>query len=94
MAKVLRLLRSGGCSYCSAPEHLVGKGRCKHIPGICFEQKLDKQGHTCVEIKSSEENPVPKSLVKEEDLNDYVRNLDQELSKEKRAKILEFFRNY
>ena len=93
--KVLRLLKTGGYSYCSSPEELVGKGRCNHIPGMCFHQK-QVNGLTCVEVSSFDgsDKDLPEAIVDAEKLNAYVINLDNELSKEKKKKILNFFKNY
>lgn len=97
MPRVLRPLKNGGFSYCSSPDHLVGKGRCNHLPGISYKQTKNEDGFDCVEISSlddSDQTNIPKSLVKEDDLNEYVRNLDSQLEAEKKKKIIEFFNKY
>lgn len=95
MARVLRLLKSGGCSYCSSPENMVGKGRCNHIPGICFNQKQEN-GMTFVEITSLDgsKDGIPEARVDTTKLDSYVQDLDKALSDEKKKKIIGFFEDY
>ena len=93
--KTLRLLKTGGCSYCSSPEHLVGKGRCNHIPGLCFKQKQEK-GMIFVEISSLDGSSegLPNAKVDTEKLDTYVQDLDKALSNEKKNKIIDFFSSH
>lgn len=94
MARVLRPLITGGCSYCSSPDHLVGKGRCRHTLGMNFKTER-VNGMTVVEIASIDgsEKDVPEIKVERAKLDKYVQDLNKELAKETKKKLLAFFEN-
>lgn len=94
---VLRPLKSGGFSYCKSPEHLVGKGRCNHLPGMAFNMSKSESGLSVVEVQSVDfdSNMKPGEYkVEEKELNDFVLNLDKELSRKKKEDILNFFKTH
>lgn len=94
---VLRPLKSGGFSYCKSPEHLVGKGRCNHLPGMAFNMARSESGLSVVEVQSVDfdNNVKPGEYkVEEKKLNDFVMKLDKELSKKKKDSILKYFKSH
>ena len=91
MATYIRPRKDGGCSECSSPDELVGRGRCIHILG-------ENENH--MELKRIErgiyEVQVGESLMTIEAQKETVKKFFNEIPKieeEKKQRILDFLNN-
>ena len=86
IVKKMRPLKTGGFSLCSCPDDLVGKGRCRHVLGFA-SIVWDYDNLKMVDMDGNEIGS------KKEDLVNYLSASCNEISEDKKQKILEYFNN-
>lgn len=94
MSKVLRTLKTGGQSLCSAPDELVGRGRCRHVldDSSDIAVKINKS-ENCVYIEIKDDNTEISMKAKEEKVTNFIKELSKGLPKDKTKAILDHLRD-
>lgn len=94
MATVLRQRKDGGVSKCSAPDHLVGKGRCCHVlsDADTVQFTYDKE-QRCYFVDVGEAKSEKTTIkAKSEEIKSFFDKLEDSLPREEKEKLISSLR--